>query len=246
MKEDGLSRGAKDRVVRILAVAGILLVGVAGGFGLTRLLAPQPELVGTELEPPREAMDFTLTDHKGRAFRLSENRGRVVVLTFLYTSCTDVCPFMGVKLGRVYDDLGTDASQVEFVVITTDPERDRVDRIAQYSRDMGMSDTWHFLTGGEGELQAIWEAYLLRPSRGGRSEHVSDEVLREFGLFQGLSENEISRAKGAIDQFGGGYDVSHSTPVWLIDRNGQLRAFHGQDLLPSEMIHDIDILLKED
>lgn len=226
-------------------MGGLVLVGLLAGFGLTRLLAPQPSLVGTELEPPREAMDFSLTDQRGHAFHLGDSRGRVVVLTFLYTSCTDVCPFIGAKLSKVQEELGANASQVELVVITTDPERDRVERIARYSRVMGMSDSWHFLTGEQEELRPIWEAYLLRPSRGGRSERVPDEVLREYGLFSGLSEPEISRAKGALEQFGGGYDVSHSTPVWLIDRDGQLRAFHGQDLLPSELIHDIDLLLKE-
>ncbi len=245
MKDQEPSGGTSNRAIKLLIVAGIVVLGAVAGFGLTRLLAPDPSFVGTELEPPREARDFELIDHNGNPYRLSDQRGRVVVLTFLYTSCTDVCPFVGAKLSRVSEKLGADPQEVEFLVITTDPERDDVDRIARYSRKMGMSDRWHFLTGPQEKLQAIWEAYLLRPSRGGGSQHVSDEVLREYGLFRGLSEPQISNAKGAIDQFGGGYEVSHSTPVWLIDRDGQLRAFHGQDLLPSELMHDIYLLLNE-
>lgn len=244
MDDPGVSDREERRPARWILAALVLALAVAAGVGLARLLAPEPEFIGTELEPPRPAMDFSLLDQNRRPFRLSEQRGHVVVLTFLYTSCTDVCPFIGAKLRRAREQLGPADSQIEIVVITTDPGRDDGDRALRYSRALGMSDRWHFLTGTEAELEPVWEAYLIRPARADRAEHVSDDVLREYGLFSGLSEQEITGAKAAIDQFGGGYEVIHSTPVWLIDPSGQLRAFQGQDLLPSELVHDIELLLE--
>src|SRR5258708_19427176 len=52
-----------------------------------------PTLIGTEFTPPQAAPDFTLTDGiSGRPITLSEQQGKVVVLSFLYTHCPDVCP----------------------------------------------------------------------------------------------------------------------------------------------------------
>jgi cytochrome oxidase Cu insertion factor (SCO1/SenC/PrrC family) len=227
------------------------------GLGLVFLLvllataacSGPPEFKGTVLEPPEPAADFALQDQHGATFRLSDAHDEVVVMAFLYTSCVDTCPFIGAKLKQTSTLLGDSADRVAFVVISTDPERDTRERVAEYSRALGMDDRWQYLIGPWEELEPVWQAYyvaapVIEEDAVG-AEQISDEQLRQYGLVNGLDEAAVQQAKRIAAQFGGGYDVGHSTPVWLIDTQGQIRVKHGQDLVPADLADDIRQLLKQ-
>lgn len=68
--------------------------------------------------------DFTLTDQEGRPFRLQQLRGKVVLLSFGYTYCPDICPTELAAMSRVLDGLGNDADRVQGLFISLDPQRD--------------------------------------------------------------------------------------------------------------------------
>lgn len=70
------------------------------------------------------APDFKLTDAGGKVHSLADFRGKVVVLFFGYTHCPEVCPTTLADLARVMRLLGPDASRVQVLFITVDPERD--------------------------------------------------------------------------------------------------------------------------
>lgn len=89
-------------------------------------------LPGTVFDPPLEVGDFTLTDHTGQPFSLSDLRGQVVMLFFGYTNCPDVCPTTLAEFKRVKTRLGAAADQVAFVFVSVDGERDTPERLAQY------------------------------------------------------------------------------------------------------------------
>ena len=221
----------------VIALAAALVVGACGGT---------VAFVGTELDPPQPAPDFALQSHRGDTFRLGDLRGKVVVLSFLYTSCTDVCPFIGFKLKQVAEVLGDEAGRVAFAVVSTDPERDDLERVRQYSQRIGMYDRWDYLIGSREQLEPVWQAYYVAAPVIKGTEHgeVSDELLEEYGLFRGLDEEAIGDVKGVLKEFGGGYDVQHSTPIWLIDRQGWIRVKLGMDVAPSELVYDIRLLLR--
>jgi protein SCO1/2 len=117
--------------------------------------------VGTRLEPPREALDFQLTDQFGQEVRLSTFSPGVVVLTFIYTSCKDVCPITTAKLHRARALLGRDAQRVTFLAVTVDPARDTVERLHAFSSTHDMLDKWRFLTGSKAELEPLWLYYWV-------------------------------------------------------------------------------------
>jgi protein SCO1/2 len=80
---------------------------------------------------------------------LAALRGKVVAVTFIYTSCPDVCPMLTDKMARIQDELGSDfGSKVAFVSITTDPERDTPEVLKGYAEafDANLAG-WSFLTG---------------------------------------------------------------------------------------------------
>ncbi|MSQ40543.1 MAG: SCO family protein [Dehalococcoidia bacterium] len=146
----------------LLATLATALVAAAVVVALAAWMYFRPPVVvGTRLQPPREALDFQLTDQFGHQARLSDFSSRVVVLTFLYTSCPDVCPLTTAKLHRAHALLGNDAQGVTFVAVTVDPERDTVERLHAYSVQYDMLDKWRFLTGTKAELAPLWQYYWV-------------------------------------------------------------------------------------
>ena len=95
------------------------------------------------------APDFALTSQDGAEVTLAALRGKVVAVTFIYTSCPDVCPMLTDKMARVQDELGPDfGSKIAFVSITTDPERDTPEVLKGYAEAFEANLAgWSFLTG---------------------------------------------------------------------------------------------------
>ena len=55
---------------------------------------------------------------------MADQKGKVVLMCFIYTHCTDICPFEAAKVKEVYQQLGPDAKNVVLVAVTSDPKRD--------------------------------------------------------------------------------------------------------------------------
>jgi protein SCO1/2 len=83
---------------------------------------------GTEM-PETPMADFELQDQNGQPFKLSEQRGKVVLFFFGYTFCPDVCPLTLSTWKRVHDALHAEAQQVKFVYVTVDPQRDTPEKL---------------------------------------------------------------------------------------------------------------------
>ena len=205
---------------------------------------------GTVLDPADAAPLFQLQDQFGAPVGLSDLAGKVVVLTFLYTYCPDVCPIVTETLRRTRERLGDDADQVEFVAITVDPQRDSAERAYQYSEEKGMLDRWRFLVGREEELTPIWRAYWLAPVRSVPS-HQKDSVGPPTLRHDDSHDAEVagtelkSGADGIPGPVADGYLVSHMAPVFLIDRQGYRRIlFTNLSLDPRPLVHDIRLIMK--
>ena len=79
-----------------------------------------------------DAPDFIVKSSNGADLKLSQHRGKVVVLGFGYSSCANVCPVTLAVLAQAYRQLGTQASQVQVLYLTVDPARDTPTRLKQY------------------------------------------------------------------------------------------------------------------
>jgi protein SCO1/2 len=114
--------------------AGVLsLAVIAAAISLVILFAKPPGFNGTSYsEPYPTAPKIELTKSNGETFRLSDQKGRIVLLFFGYTSCPDVCPTTLAELNLVMDDLGNKAESVEVVFVSVDPERDTPEKIQKY------------------------------------------------------------------------------------------------------------------
>ena len=107
------------------------------------------------------APDFALTTTEGGRLALSNLRGKVVAVTFIYATCTDTCPLLTDKMAGMQKRLGPDfGAKVRFVSITVDPERDTPPILAQYARNHGANPTgWAFLTGTPAEIREVGRRY---------------------------------------------------------------------------------------
>jgi len=116
--------------------AWIFVIGVLAGLILIAAFAlPRMRpytFHGTVLQSPQPAPDFELQAAHGQTVRLSDYRGKLVLLYFGYTFCPDVCPTSLSKLGHAMEALGKQADDVQVIMISVDPERDTPEMLAEY------------------------------------------------------------------------------------------------------------------
>ncbi|KAI2669742.1 SCO family protein [Pseudomonas sp. TNT3] len=94
--------------------------------------------------------DVALVDQDGKAVRLEKDlvTNKIVVMSFIYTSCTTVCPVVSSIMGKVQKQLGARVgSEVQLVSISIDPQRDDPKRLNDYARAFQNGPGWSWLTG---------------------------------------------------------------------------------------------------
>jgi protein SCO1/2 len=120
-------------------------------------LVESSEFAGQAITPPPPPMDFTLKAPDGSEFRLSQYRGKVVILSFGYTFCPDVCPTTLVELSQVRARLGEAAKRVQVAFITLDPRRDTPERLRLYTT--AFDPSFIGLTGNDEQLAQVQRMY---------------------------------------------------------------------------------------
>src|SRR5262245_12343168 len=105
------------------------------------------------MQPPKPAADFTLTAHTGARVSLHDFRGKLVLLYFGYTFCPGVCPTTLANVAQVLHQLGARANQVQLLMISVDPERATLDRLAAYVPHFQPS--FLGLTGSAADVAAV-------------------------------------------------------------------------------------------
>jgi protein SCO1/2 len=136
---------------------------------------------GSLIDPPAPAFDFSLSDQDGRAFRLSEQRGRVVLVFFGYTHSPDVCPVTLTEFQRVRQSLDELAEQVRFVFISVDPERDSPQVLKAHLANYDPAIIG--LTGSRAELEPVWEKYGVYQAKreaGSAAGYLVDHTSRTY------------------------------------------------------------------
>jgi len=166
------------------------------------------ELIAGVFDPPREAPELALEGSHGKPLNLSDYRGKVVILGFGFTSCTNVCPVTLAVLAQARKQLGSLGEQVQVVYVTVDPQVDSAERMRTYLEAFDPSFVGG--TGSEAMLEAVREQYGIIASR---------------------------------EEEGPNYTYAHSSYVFLIDREGRLRALMPYGHTPEDFAHDLRELL---
>ena len=95
-------------------------------------------------------VDVALVDQTGKSVRLEQDlvSNKIVVMSFIYTSCTTVCPVVSSIMGKVQKQLGARVgTEVQLVSISIDPQRDDAKRLNEYASSFQNGPGWSWLTG---------------------------------------------------------------------------------------------------
>lgn len=104
---------------------------------------------------------FALDSARGPRVALADLRGKVMALTFVFTTCTDSCPILTAKMAEIGRSLGRDfGSKVAFVAISVDPLNDTPARLRDYATaHRADGPGWYFLTGAPRDIEAVVRRY---------------------------------------------------------------------------------------
>jgi protein SCO1/2 len=189
-----------SRLVWAAAVAVLLLSGPGIWLAMSRSHAYQG--FGEVFPHPQPAYDFSLIDQDNQPLRLHRLRGKVVLLTFGFTHCPNVCPTTLVNLAEIVKSLTPEAQgRVQVVFITVDPRRDTPDQLKKYL--------------------PFFDPNFLGAT--GNPEEIA-RTARAYGVFY--------EAESPKDQTSGqNYNVNHSAYAYLVDSEGRSCALYRHEQL---------------
>lgn len=143
------------------------------------LVAALPSGVDAQM---RRGPDFfpnlPVVNQDGQALRFYDDliKDKIVVVMFIYTSCTDICPLTTARMTQIEDKLGAVVGRDIFIVsMTVDPENDTPEKLKAYSKAFGTGPGWTFVTGKPEDIRAI--NYRLGERSKVLSEHRNEIVL---------------------------------------------------------------------
>ena len=128
-------RNVRLTIVAVLAFMLVIVAGFVHRIGQPRLMTTsEMQANGLYLmDPPRDLGDFDLATHRGARFTPDFLEGQWTLIFFGFTHCPDICPTTMAFLDRFVAALeGTEAQDTEVVMVSVDPERDTVEKLAAY------------------------------------------------------------------------------------------------------------------
>lgn len=260
---------AQSLQLRFFSIAGICLVLGAFGGALTSRLLEERHLEPVRFAPPqKQAAGFRLRDQDGRWVTLRTARGHVLVLTFLYSTCRDLCPAQAAKIKQAVLEVG---KGVDVFGVSVDPVGDTPERARAFLKRYGLyGGPVRFLVGSRRQLRPVWAEYGIVPIAATREEAAAAAAAydRQRGEQPTAEERRARRRelaaraapRAAEEQFpnvrdlryrgrarhAAGEEFEHSAYVLLIDKHGRQRVgFPFEQLKPQLLVRDMRSLLAE-
>ncbi|MDP9130942.1 MAG: SCO family protein [Candidatus Binatota bacterium] len=107
------------------------------------------------------APNFTLINQAGQRFKFNANGGKIVLVTFVYTTCPDVCPLFSAHFAAIQRALAEEKRESYLLLsISTDPKRDTPAKMKAYAEAFKADfKHWQFLTGSPTDLAEVWKTF---------------------------------------------------------------------------------------
>lgn len=179
-----MNKNRSNKIALIIVLTfGIVLffIGTDGFQAFTAETARTNDLMAEQPEFP----DVTLQDSKGREYSFEEFEGKYVMMTFMYTACTDVCPQLEYNQAQVIDKIPEKyiGEDIVFLSVSFDPERDDIETLEKY-RSYFDSDgeTWRMARiQDKNELDSLLDAFgvIVIPDDNGNFTHNSAFYLAD-------------------------------------------------------------------
>ena len=166
-----------------LALAVTVLVGGAGDRAAA---TPAEDATGAvpgggfagSVMPDRPTPALVLRDPAGRRVDLAAMRGDAVFVTFLYTTCPDICPLTTDHLREAIDALSrADRRRVRVVAVSVDPAGDTPAAVRAFVARHHMTGRMSYLIGSAAELRPTWKAWGVAAVSDASSPAVTHSAL---------------------------------------------------------------------
>ena len=150
-------------------------------------------------------------DQNGRTLHFYDDviKGKIVVISFIYTSCQDLCPLNTARMAQLYDKLdGAVGRDLFFISLTVDPENDTPERMKAFADAFDVGPGWLFLTGKVADIRAINYKLGDRSDRS-LSDHRNEIVLGNDTI------SDWQRASAFGDLGSVAQSIRQMNPKWL-------------------------------
>ena len=161
------------------------------------------DLKRTEIKVTLPKVQMIRQDAKKVQLQNELSDGRIVVLSFIYTTCNAICPMTSHTIAKLQTKLGTDLAHVHLVSISIDPEQDTPKRLADYAQRYNAGKAWDHYTGVEDASISVQKS--LDAYRGDKMNHVPTTFI-----WRGKGEKWVR-----IDGFANADDLAHEVHEML-------------------------------
>jgi protein SCO1/2 len=144
------------------AVASVAVAGCGSAHtesGTTNTLSKLAVKLPAPAQLRAATPQFALRDSLGHLVRLSQFRGKAVVLTFIYDHCPDTCPLIVANLHNALLRLGSAAGKLQIIAVSVDPRGDTPATVKAFLAAHEMTGRMEYLIGTFGQLAPVWRAY---------------------------------------------------------------------------------------
>lgn len=227
----------------------MLLAAAGGGLAAWPWLGPisgpmspsdQPEGALERPEVYGQVPDFSLTERSGRRVALADLLGKVWVVNFFYTECTETCPLQSAHMARLQTEFA-DEPDVRLVSISVDPEHDTPEVLSAYAtRYRADPRRWLFLTGPKDAIYRLAiEGFRLGVVEPGEKAQRSPEEAWAWLGPPSAWAHPVPNAERK--------PLIHSSRFVLVDRQARIRGYYqGTDWESLERLKvNLEVLLRE-
>jgi len=171
----------------------------------------------------------------GKEIKFSDFKGKVVILAFGYTNCSDICPFTMGYLQHLYTKLTAKEKQQTRVIFTTiDPEYDTPKHLKEFLQNF--NEDFIGLSGSKQMIKKITSLFQAEYSKLAETS-VPTEYIRRVN--QKTFENEVDKKADKASLF------SHTVIIYLIDKMGNTRSLEYTGTATKKFIKKIQVLINE-
>jgi len=180
----------------LLLAAGLAGCGGSGSGTTTRAAAAASSALDGMTPVGLVVPNFTLHDQHGQAVSLAQQRGKFVVVTFLYTHCKNVCPVIAGQLNQALRDLGPARNQLRVLAVSVDPKHDTPAAVDHFIAVHRLLPQFLYLTGTVPQLEKVWNVFHVAsvPDKGGIvvSHTAIEFLLDRNGKPRALYDSQIT------------------------------------------------------
>ena len=171
----------------------------SGGFVTEKSVVPNAHYVRTEHRFVTPALPVVTMHGVETSLEKILDQDQPVMLNFIFTKCTTICPVLSATFTQVQDKLSEERQSVKMVSISIDPEYDTPDKLQAYAQRFNAGPNWQFVTGEAADIIAIekvFDAY-----RGAKMSHEPLTYIKVNGSSPWVRLEGITSADDILNEY---------------------------------------------